>query len=252
MHTNAADNTKWPQEVICSPERWAQTNHFNDGIRPTAFRHLLDPLQHALLVLRKVEWLSTQLLGEIQSTLDTVHSKEMLGTVLKRRNHSTQSNRSATNNDNSSLASGQRLHHLKRILGAKEPGGEDIGHQNQRIVRDLRRSLVDSPIGERHADVLGLAAVKLLAPEEEGVGAARGKAVFAIEALAARDGEGGHDLVANLDSLDGAADGGHVARELVTHDEARGRLLVASKDMQLAAAEGRCGYLDDDVCWVDD
>lgn len=61
------------------------------------------------------------------------------------------------------------------------------------------------------------------------------------------DGEGTHDVVTLLETLDAAADFVDVANELVSHDKVEGRGLVSTVYVQIRAAEGRELDLYDDV-----
>lgn len=234
MHTNTADDSKRSQQIVRSPESRAKTNNLNHRISAATLRHLLDSLHHALPVFRKIEWLGPQLRRKLKPALHTIHSKDVFGPVFQGRYDGAQPDRSAPDHNHGSLASGQGLDQLERVLGAKVSGREDIRHQDEGVVADLRRGLHRGAVGEGNADVLGLTAVELAAAEQQGVRAAGGEPVAAVKAFSAGSCEGGDDLVSDFDGLDVAACFCDSAGELVAHDEARVGLLVTSEDMEFS------------------
>ncbi len=159
------------------------------------------------------------------------------------------------------------------VFGGLVAGGEDVGEEEDLFVGEVVLDLDGADIGEGHAGVLrlsaGVAAVDVGVAEERGTGvsvhglgdvgvgvgvvAEAPELALAEETAAAGDGEGDDDAVAPLEVLNGAADLFDDAHELVAEDVAglHGGD-EAGVEVEVAAADGSAGDLDDGVVRVDE
>ena len=110
----------------------------------------------------------------------------------------------------------------KRIPRRKIARRENIRHQHQRILLNLRRRLHHRRIRQRHPHILRLLAIQRGGAKQLPLLAPRAEPVPAVEASAARRGEGRDDAVARRDALHRRPNLRDGSRELVAHDEARG------------------------------
>lgn len=232
MHPHTTNSSKRPHHIKRHPQRWTIPHNLQHAIRAPPLRHLPYPSRH--IILREIQRHSTEGFCALQPRGDRVDGEDMCGGVFERGDEGAEANGAAAKDDHGScplLGGGKRGEGVTRGV---EPGGEDIGHEDECFLWDGGGRFEERPGGHGDAHVLGLPAVEVAAAEEEGVRAAGGFAVEAVEAVEAGGGEGGDDFIADLEVRDVRAEGGDAARELVPHDEVGFTLLVPAEYMQLA------------------
>ena len=234
VHTHTRDIAPRPKELESHSQGITVSDNLNRRIRATPISQLEHPLLKPLLILQIIPGLRSQLLRERQPILHPIDRQQRLRLIIQSIHQRTQPDRPAPNQDHNATRDRVLIEPAKRIRRRKISRREDISHEDELLLVDVRRRLDDGRVRERDAAVLGLATVEDGAPEELALLAARREPLLAVEALSAVDREGRHDQVAFLDGFDVRACFDYLARELVAHDEARWRRLVASEDVQFA------------------
>ena len=124
-----------------------------------------------------------------------------------------------------------------RPLGAEEPGGQDVPHEDGLLVGHPGWNVLHRVVGVGHDDVLGLAAAEaaevLAVAESALVHALVEPALAAKRAVAARGEEAGDDVIARLEALDLAPHVLHHADELMAEDSTGIHRGVSMKDVQI-------------------
>ena len=133
-------------------------------------------------------------------------------------------------------------------LRAEVAGGQHAADGKNIFVRQIVGDQLQTVVGDRNADILGLAAVDLVAQIPAAFHAVVDIAVLAEEALAAEGLHVGDDAVAHLDLLAGIAYGDHLTGKLMAEND----ILVggghgAHLDMEVAGADGGESNLHDGV-----
>ena len=183
VDTNAADNTPRPDKIKRRPQRRTKTNNLNNQIRPTTLRHLQNSLLHALGISLEVQWLSAQLLSDLQPAINSVDGEEVLRLILQSSDDGAEPDGPATDHNGGDVILLLHGEELPGGLGAEEARGEDVGHEDEGLVGDGAGGFDDGAVGEGDADIFGLAAVEGTATEEDALFAAGGEAISTIEAL---------------------------------------------------------------------
>jgi hypothetical protein len=171
----------------------AEPNNFHHNISTATVSCLLD-LSHGIL-LSEMDRDSAKGCRFLQTLRHRVNSINRVDHSNSASN-STESDRSTTNNNTSELLAVAGVEVLKEPARGEVSGGEDVCHQHEHFLGDVGRGAHAGRVAERHADVLGLAAVDGQGVAEElALGAARGLAAAAVEAGSAGCVEGDDDLV---------------------------------------------------------
>ena len=138
-----------------------------------------------------------------------------------------------------------------RPLGAEEPGGQDVPHEDGLLVGHPGWNVLHRVVGVGHDDVLGLAAAEaaevLAVAERRLVDALVEPALSAQRAVPAGGEEARDHAVAGLEALDLRADLLDDADELVAEDRTLVHRRVAVKDVQVGTANGAEGDPDEGV-----
>ena len=145
-------------------------------------------------------------------------------------------------------------HDVARLHGAVEDadlvaGRQDVGQHQDLLVGHAGRHRVGRRVGERHAHVLGLGAVDLVAEDPPAAAEALAVAPSRQKRHAPHDGDARDEhAVADLDGLDAGADRFDRPDRLVAEDPSVGhRRDVTFEDVQIGAADGDGVDADDRV-----
>lgn len=154
MDTDARDDAERSHDIIRCSQRRAQTDGLNDGICPTTVGQFRDPASHTGRIGREVERLGSQLLRQGKTAIYAVDGEQVLGLVFQGGYYGAKTNGTASDHDHDGF--GRRLlEQSEGVLGAEEARREDVGHEHQGFVTELRRCLVDGTVGVWDADILG-------------------------------------------------------------------------------------------------
>jgi hypothetical protein len=235
----------WAHELGAHLERLGHTDRLDHDVRAESVSELVDDIDRSV-----GNWdghVGAELQSRVESRLGQIDSDDVGRAEQPRGLDRGQADRSGADDGDRVARRYASIEHTDLIGGR-----HDVGEHQRGLVGDVVRQLVQRPLRERYADVLGLRAVNEVA--EDPATSAEALPVAADPAVAAPParGDAGHQhSVARRNRADRRPDLFDSAHSLVTEDAPVGNLRhVTLEDVQVGAADGHRVDSDDRVLGI--